>query len=149
VGSGYVVGLDPLVSSWDLLGLQLLGSDGGRVCLGSGDVGGLDHMVPGGDLLCLQLFGGDGGGESLGRRDVGELDSVDIVPDLGHSVNKLNSSPFPETAAGGTIFSGNRACTCSMYSPLSVMPLTTCFHKGSLDHFVRFWSHKLHHFDDF
>jgi hypothetical protein len=45
----------------------------------SGDVAGLDHLFLGGDLLGLQLLGGDGGG----------LDSVDIVPDLGHSVSKL------------------------------------------------------------
>jgi hypothetical protein len=88
---------------------------------------GHDNLSPGEDLLDLQLIGGDGGGVSLGRKDVGGLDSVDIVPVMGHSDIELNFISSPETAAGGTIFSGNWACTCSMYSSLSVIPLTTRF----------------------
>jgi hypothetical protein len=76
----------------------------------SGDVAGLDHLFPGGDLLGLQLLGGDGGeldsvdivpnlGHSVSKLqllvgDGGELDSVDIIPDLGHSVSRLNSNSF-------------------------------------------------------
>jgi hypothetical protein len=92
-----------------------------------GGASGHENQSPGEDLLDLQRVDGDGGGVSLGRRDAGGLDSVDIVPDMGHSDNKLNFIPSSETAAGGTIFSGNWACTCSINSPLSVMPLRTCF----------------------
>jgi hypothetical protein len=101
--------------------LQLLVGDGGE--LDSVDiVPDLGHSVS-----KLQLIGGDGGGVSLGRKDVGGLDSVDIVPDMGHSDIKLNCISSSETAAGGTIFPGNWACTCSINSPPSVMPLMTCF----------------------
>ena len=41
MGSGDVVRLDQLVPGGDLLDLQLLGSNCGRVFLGSGDVGGV------------------------------------------------------------------------------------------------------------
>jgi hypothetical protein len=147
VDSGDVGGLDHLFPGGDLLGLELLGGDGGeldsvdivpdlghsvsKLQLLVGDGGELDSVdiVPdlGHSVSELQLIGGDGGGVSLGRKGVGGLDSVDIVPDMGHSDIELNFIPSPETVAGGTIFSGNWACTCSMYSSLSVIPLTTRF----------------------